>query len=231
MARIVLALTFFAAALTLTGAQPNPYKALFDIGVTEVQRFSYYNASDYMLDLLTTDTHVVTTTAGGSLGRFNVATVPALAGVRMAMTLIHLNPCGMNPPHTHPRASEAIYIINATNVQVGVVEENGGKVIVNNLRTGMAVFIPQGALHYEVNLDCNPVLAVAANNHEDPGVLSIPMNFYRLPNGAVRAALGIDSISVTNEIIAALPAGQPPGVAECRRACGLPVYNQGIGSH
>jgi quercetin dioxygenase-like cupin family protein len=55
----------------------------------------------------------------------SLKTLPSTAGGGLGFTLIQLEPCGMNPPHTHPRASEAIYIINGENVQIGFIAENG----------------------------------------------------------------------------------------------------------
>ncbi|TPX54682.1 hypothetical protein PhCBS80983_g05846 [Powellomyces hirtus] len=111
--------------------------------------------------------------AGGTVGRMNLKTLPSLDRQKMAVTLILLEPCGINLPHTHPRAAEGLYVVSGDKVLLGVIEENGSKVILNNLHKGEATFVPQCAIHFEQNLQCEPAVLIAANNNEDPGTLTI----------------------------------------------------------
>jgi hypothetical protein len=75
--------------------------------------------------------------------------MPVLQGEGVAFTLFKLDPCSINLPHTHPRATELLFVnfyksikklksfflflnmISAENLQVGFTEENGGRVIIN----------------------------------------------------------------------------------------------------
>ncbi|KAJ3195974.1 hypothetical protein HK101_010480 [Irineochytrium annulatum] len=179
-----------------------------------------FNSADYVVDLLNNPTSVEQG-KGGKLSRMNVGSLPALAKQGIAMTLIQLEPCGINEPHTHPRASEAIYVISGDDVQIGFIEENGAKVILNELHTGQSTFIPQGAIHFEINMSCKPAVAIAANNNEDPGTLSIPTTFYKLPDGSLKASLGIEDDEELAKLKAAAPGSPGPGIAECRQKCGL----------
>ena len=43
-------------------------------------------------------------------------------------------PCGMNVPHTHPRATEILYAANGT--------ENGARLVLNTLGPGQATVFP-----------------------------------------------------------------------------------------
>ena len=80
-----------------------------------------------------------------------------------------LGPCGMNTPHTHPRATEINFSLNTTLV-AGFLEENGAAFRSVNITAGSAAVFPQGAIHFEMNPSCEPALFVAAFNGEDPGV-------------------------------------------------------------
>ncbi len=41
-----------------------------------------------------------------------------LKGEGVSHTLFNLAPCGINPPHTHPRATEILFVIDADVLQV-----------------------------------------------------------------------------------------------------------------
>ena len=78
-------------------------------------------------------------------------------------------PCGMNTPHTHPRATELFYVASSGQMQVGFIEENGARLVLNTLNQGQGTIFPKGSIHFQVNLGCEPLTFVAALNSEDPG--------------------------------------------------------------
>jgi hypothetical protein len=65
----------------------------------------------------------------------------------------YLEACGMNIPHTHPRATEINIAVNGT-LRTGMLAENGARFVFNNVPAGSATVFPQGAIHFEMNLDC-----------------------------------------------------------------------------
>ena len=79
----------------------------------------------------------------------------------MAMTIGFLGPCGMNTPHTHPRATEMLYVVNGT-LTSGMIPENGNRFIFNTLEPGQAQIFLQGSIHYQQNELCEPVMFVGA---------------------------------------------------------------------
>ena len=48
----------------------------------------------------------------------------------------------MNTPHTHPRATEFLYLVNGT-LQNGMITETGSRFIVNNITGGQGILLPQ----------------------------------------------------------------------------------------
>ena len=78
----------------------------------------------------------------------------------------------MNTPHTHPRATEFLYLVNG-NLEAGFIEENGARFVINTLSAGQGTLFPKGSIHYQLNPGCEPVTFVAALNDEDPGVSQI----------------------------------------------------------
>jgi mannose-6-phosphate isomerase-like protein (cupin superfamily) len=82
-------------------------------------------------------------------------------------------PCGMNNPHTHPRASEFLYVVSDGQLEAGFIEESGARIVVNTLTQGQGTVFPKGSIHFQVNLGCEPLTFVAALDDEDPGVSQI----------------------------------------------------------
>jgi len=121
----------------------------------------------------------------------------------------------MNTPHTHPRATEILYLVSGE-MEAGFIEENGARFVDNILTKGQGTLFPQGSIHYQINTGCDPVLFVAALNNEDPGTTQvsqrcelyslslpfyplIPPAVFGLPPDVVQATLGdIGLEEVTN---------------------------------
>lgn len=78
----------------------------------------------------------------------------------------------MNTPHTHPRATEILYLVTGE-MEAGFIEENGARFVKNTLTKGQGTLFPQGSIHYQMNTGCDPVLFVAVLNDEDPGTSQI----------------------------------------------------------
>ena len=79
----------------------------------------------------------------------------------------------MNTPHTHPRATEFLYVASNGQMEAGFIEESGARIVVNTLTQGQGTIFPMGSIHFQVNLGCEPLTFVAALNSEDPGVSEI----------------------------------------------------------
>ena len=80
-----------------------------------------------------------------------------------------------------------LYTIKGKQLRVALVEENGGEgAVVNDLYQGDVAFFPQGLIHYQQNLDCDPATFLAALNSEDAGVVTITTNFFQLPSEAIQ---------------------------------------------
>ncbi|KAJ7509922.1 RmlC-like cupin [Mycena galericulata] len=157
--------------------------------------------------------HTVTATSG---------TFPAVVGNGVAMTVGFLGPCGMNTPHTHPRATEINFSVNGT-LRTGMLAENGARFVVNELPPGSMTVFPQGAIHFEMNEGCEPAMFVAAFNGEDPGVQSTAQRFYGLPVDILQATLGglgVQEVEGMADMVNSyLCIFVDPGQHRCRHGC------------
>ncbi|KAJ7865186.1 RmlC-like cupin domain-containing protein [Mycena olivaceomarginata] len=135
-----------------------------------------------------------------------------------------VEPCGLNIPHLHPRASELFTVIDGI-LDTGFVQENGFNTEVETqLGKYQATVFPMGSIHYQQNPTCSPAVFVAALNSEDPGRSDIATSYWMLPSDVVDAALGFPETIGAGNIAdwkSHLPVNLAAGVESCLQACGL----------
>eukprot|EP00921_Rhytidocystis_pertsovi_P001920 GHVQ01003257.1.p1 GENE.GHVQ01003257.1~~GHVQ01003257.1.p1 ORF type:complete len:277 (+),score=31.97 GHVQ01003257.1:976-1806(+) len=159
---------------------------------------------------------------GGTIRPVFVGDLPSLKGQGVSYVLIRLEPCGINLPHVHPRATEIIAVIEGEGYQVmGFAEENGGgEAVINTLHKGEVTFFPQGLIHYQQNLGCKEAVYIASLNSEDPGVITAATQLFTLPNEALQATFATDEYEV-KKLRGRLPAGPAEGREACLKKCGI----------
>lgn len=107
-----------------------------------------------------------------------------------------MQPCGINTPHVHPRATEFLTVVDGKNVKFGYVLENGlvsGKnnpEVAGALQQFEGTVFPQGSIHYQFNDNCDQAIFVAALNSEDPGTNQVAQGFFNLNSQVINATLG-----------------------------------------
>ncbi|KAJ7231431.1 spherulin-1B precursor [Mycena rebaudengoi] len=163
---------------------------------------------------------------GGSILLATVDNFPILEELGISGAVSFIEPCGLNIPHIHPRASEILTVINGT-LDTGFVLDNGlgfHTDIETQLGTFQATVFPIGSIHYQQNPTCSPAAFVAALNNEDPGRSDIATSFFMLPSDVIDAALGFPH-TIGGENIDAwrahLPVNLAAGVDSCLQMCGL----------
>jgi len=223
--KFLAALPFiFGAALQVVAQTADAAKAaelVADLkkAPTQVARLQILaNNNDWIFDY---NAGVGTTrAAGGNLTVSNVANFPALFANGMALAIGDMAPCGMNTPHTHPRATEFLYLVNG-NMEAGFIEENGARFVVNQLTAGQGTLFPKGSIHYQINTGCEPIKFVAALNDEDPGASQIAQRFFGLNLQVVAATLGDVGLQEVTNIAKGIPDSMAIGVDACLTKCNL----------
>jgi hypothetical protein len=87
---------------------------------------------------------------GGRVVSANAHTFPALIGNGAAMSVAFLEPCGLNSPHVHNRATELNIPVQGRLVSSFILE-NGVAPRQDILETYTLTVFPQGAIHAEYN--------------------------------------------------------------------------------
>ncbi|KAF2203907.1 RmlC-like cupin [Delitschia confertaspora ATCC 74209] len=166
---------------------------------------------------------------GGATKAANIESFPILTDLGISTTLAFLEPCGMNTPHIHPRATEFLTVVEGI-VDFGYILENGlvkageNAEISGRLEKYQGTVFPMGSVHYQVNPTCNKAVFVATLNSEDPGTSQIAQNFFGLNSDVVNATLGFPQSLDGKDIDAfrkQIPANLALGIDKCLQACNI----------
>ncbi|EHY54705.1 hypothetical protein ABEF92_003891 [Exophiala dermatitidis] len=161
---------------------------------------------------------------GGQVDLANRKNFPLLTGQGISAAGIFFQPCGLNTPHIHPRATEFLTLVTDTNMLTGFVLENNLSTEFNTTLTQFqGTVFPMGSIHFQQNLDCEPAVAIAGLNSDDPGASSIAQNFIiNLDPDVVDATLGFPKqIDANNfaQFKEHIPLSLAKGVEECFNRC------------
>ncbi|XXG74560.1 hypothetical protein AAC387_Pa07g3252 [Persea americana] len=129
-------------------------------------------ANDFFFEGL----HIVGNTSnpvGSRVTPVTVAQLPGLNTLGISMVRIDYAGMGINPPHTHPRATEILTVVKGT-LHVGFVTSNpDNRLITKVLQEGDVFVFPQGLIHFQHNADKSNAVAIAALSSQNPGVITI----------------------------------------------------------
>ncbi|KAL6324804.1 hypothetical protein AAG906_018331 [Vitis piasezkii] len=117
----------------------------------------------------------------------NVAQIPGLNTLGISLARVDYAPYGLNPPHTHPRATEILTVLEGT-LYVGFVTSNPDNRLISKVLYKGDVFVfPEGLIHFQLNTFRLPrgshslaaqcgktkAVAIAALSSQNPGVITI----------------------------------------------------------
>ncbi|KAM7528758.1 hypothetical protein LguiB_032168 [Lonicera macranthoides] len=110
---------------------------------------------------------------GSAVTQANVAQIPGLNTLGISLVRIDYAPNGLNPPHTHPRATEALIVLEGT-LYVGFVTSNPeNRLFTKVLNKGDVFVFPEGLIHFQLNVGKTNAVAIAALSSQNPGVITI----------------------------------------------------------
>ncbi|EYU20689.1 hypothetical protein ABFS82_11G003400 [Erythranthe guttata] len=156
---VILALSF--ACLSLDAFEPSPLQDFCVADSTTSARVnghacknpSSVGANDFSFSGL----HMPGNTSnpnGSKVTPVTVSQLPGLNTLGISMVRIDYLPWGINPPHTHPRATEILTVIEGS------------------LQGDVFVF-PVGLVHFQRNVGTVNAVAIAALSSQNPGVITI----------------------------------------------------------
>ncbi|KAG2650996.1 hypothetical protein PVAP13_1NG213800 [Panicum virgatum] len=88
---------------------------------------------------------------GSAVTPVNVAQIAGLNTMGISLARIDYAPFGQNPPHTHPRGTEILTVLEGS-LYVGFVTSNpDNKLFTKVLNKGDVFVFPQGLIHFQFN--------------------------------------------------------------------------------
>ncbi|XP_072969444.1 putative germin-like protein 2-1 [Typha angustifolia] len=110
---------------------------------------------------------------GSKVTAVNVAQIAGLNTLGISLARIDFAPNGLNPPHTHPRATEILVVLEGV-LLVGFVTSNpDNKLFAKALNKGDVFVFPEGLIHFQFNSGAMPAVALSGLSSQNPGVITI----------------------------------------------------------
>ena len=104
----------------------------------------------------------------------NVNNLPGLNTLGISLVRIDYAPYGQNAPHTHPRGSEILVLVEGQ-LLVGFVSSNqdGNRLFTKLIYPGDVFVFPIGLIHFQFNPGHTPAVAFAGLSSQNAGVITI----------------------------------------------------------
>ncbi|KAJ1377836.1 RmlC-like cupin domain superfamily [Sesbania bispinosa] len=141
---------------------------------------------------------VINNTVGSVVTAANVEKIPGLNTLGVSFSRIDYKPGGLNPPHTHPRATEIVFVLEGQ-LDVGFIT-TANKLISKSIKEGEIFVFPKGLVHYQKNNGDKPASVLSAFSSQLPGTLSIASALFTssptVPDDVLAQAFQIDTKQV-----------------------------------
>ena len=102
--------------------------------------------------------------------RATVSTFPGLNTLGVSITRVDLAPGGLNPPHSHPRASELVMVLSGE-VMVGFTS-SANLLYSKVVRENELFVVPRGLQHFQLNTGAGDAVFLAMFDSQSPGVVT-----------------------------------------------------------
>lgn len=110
---------------------------------------------------------------GSKVTLLNVDRIPGLNTLGISMARVDYVPGGLNPPHTHPRATEILTVIEGS-LYAGFVTSNpNNKLFTKFLNKGDVFVFPKGTISFQYNIGKTNAVAIVGLSSQNPGVNTI----------------------------------------------------------
>ncbi|XP_031253482.1 germin-like protein subfamily 1 member 17 [Pistacia vera] len=110
---------------------------------------------------------------GSYVTAVNVDEIRGLNTLGISAARIDFAPYGQNPPHTHPRATEILVVLEGT-LLVGFVTSNPNNTLITKVLNKGDVFVfPISLIHFQFNVGKTNAIAFAGLSSQNPGVITI----------------------------------------------------------
>ncbi|KAK9938984.1 hypothetical protein M0R45_015694 [Rubus argutus] len=139
--------------------------------------FSLLISSLAIVQMAIADPDILTDFVAPPNGTATMAEFPALNGQSVSYAVLEFPSGTTNPPHTHPRSAELLFLVGGT-LEVGFVDTKNN-LFTQTLKAGDLFVFPKGLVHFQYNPDSqNPALAISSFGSASAGTVSIPTTLF-----------------------------------------------------
>ncbi|KAL3690198.1 hypothetical protein R1sor_016507 [Riccia sorocarpa] len=132
---------------------------------------------------------------------------PPPPGLGVSNALLVYPPGSVNVPHTHPRGTETLFIIEGT-LEVGLIDTTQPvpRLFTQTLQKDDIFVFPRGLVHFQINKCKETVRAYASFSSTNPGLVSLPRTLFGVN---IDIEVLTKSFEVSPDVIKTLSAQQP----------------------
>ncbi|KAG2694086.1 hypothetical protein I3843_08G119900 [Carya illinoinensis] len=181
----IVALLFVTSAIFFNAAAADP-DLLQDVCVADLasgvkvngftcKDIANVSAADFFFEGLAKP-GLTNNTLGSLVTAANVQKIPGLNTLGVSLSRIDYAPGGLNPPHTHPRATEIVFVLYGE-LDVGFIT-TANVLISKSIKKGEVFTFPKGLVHFQKNNGKVPAAVIAAFNSQLPGTQSIAATLF-----------------------------------------------------
>ncbi|KAK4607321.1 hypothetical protein RGQ29_001231 [Quercus rubra] len=180
----VVIVAILALATTLVSAyDPSPLQD-FCVGINYTDSAVFVNgefckdpatviANDFFFSGLNIPGNTSANKLGSSVNLVDISKFPGLNTLGISLARIDFAPYGLNPPHTHPRGTELLVVIEGT-LLVGFVTSNPtNKLFTKVLNKGDVFVFPIGLIHFQFNIGETNAVSFSGLSSQNPGLITI----------------------------------------------------------
>ncbi|XP_012839812.1 PREDICTED: germin-like protein 5-1 [Erythranthe guttata] len=133
-------------------------------------------------------------TVGSIVTAANVQRIPGLNTLGISLGRIDYAPFGLNPPHVHPRATEAVFVLEGE-LDVGFIT-TANILYSKTIKKGEVFVFPKGLVHFQKNNRNSTASVIVAFNSQLAGTQSIATTLFGaappVPDNVLSKAFQID---------------------------------------
>ncbi|GMI98944.1 PLASMODESMAL GERMIN-LIKE PROTEIN 1, germin-like protein 5 [Hibiscus trionum] len=141
---------------------------------------------------------VINNSVGSMVTAANVMQIPGLNTLGVSLARIDYLPGGLNPPHTHPRATEIVFVLEGA-LDVGFIT-TANKLFTKSIKKGDVFVFPKGLVHFQKNNGNVPAAVIAAFNSQFAGTQVIAAALFTstppVPDNVLTQAFQISTAEV-----------------------------------
>ncbi|XP_022926685.1 putative germin-like protein 2-1 [Cucurbita moschata] len=144
----------------------------------------------------------VNNSAGSQATPVGVAQIPGLNTLGISLVRFDFAPHGIIAPHTHPRATEILTVLEGTVLAGFVTSIPDNRLITKTLNKGDVFVFPVGLIHFLQNVGKGHAVGLAALNSQNPGVIPIANSVFGshpdIPTDILAKAFQTDAAIIAN---------------------------------